>query len=217
MIITISLDCEYDEKVVEKLKSEKNKQGYIKKLIMKDIGITKENVKKRNHGKKAIDLTGKRFGKWTVIERNYEATRPGLTMWVCRCDCGTERNVAASSLLNGTSKQCNECRLQKRKEVDPRKRVNGKLTHTYMTWDAIRHRCYYPSQASYKNYGARGITMCDEWKNDYFAFYDYVSKLDRFGEEGMTIDRIDNDRGYEPGNVRWATRAEQNRHKRDKE
>ena len=56
--------------------------------------------------------------------------------------------------------------------------------------------------------------MCDEWKNNYFAFYDYVSQLDRFGEEGMTLDRIDNEKGYEPGNVRWATQAEQNKHKR---
>lgn len=165
-----------------------------------------------------VDLTGMKIGKWLVLGRDYEGTKPGRTMWFCRCECGNESSVIGQALRNGTSTRCNRCRLESMSgyRADPRRRVNGKFTHTYLTWDAIIHRCYYPSQKSYKDYGARGIKMCDEWKNDYFAFYDYVSQLDRFSKNGMTLDRIDNDKGYEPGNVRWATRAEQNRHRRDR-
>lgn len=167
-------------------------------------------------GRKTIDLTGKVFGNWTVLGRDYENDKLGKIMWFCQCSCGNVRSVIGQALRNGTSTQCRDCwKKEDKHTADSRRRINGKPTKTYNTWDAIIHRCYYPSQSSYKHYGARGIKMCDEWKNDYFAFYDYVSSLDRFGEPGMTLDRIDNEKGYEPGNVRWATRAQQNRHKRD--
>ena len=211
--VHLMFNKKYDMEIINRLESVDNKQGYIKKLILADLGI--EQAEKTHVGRPAHDLTGLRFGKWTVMKRAKELDKPGKTMWICRCDCGNERPVIGQALKNGTSKQCEYCRnKQLINKADQRKRINGKPTSTYTTWDAIRHRCYYKSQASYKDYGGRGITMCDEWKNDYFAFYDYVSKLDRFGEEGITIDRIDNEKGYEPGNVRWATRAEQNRHKR---
>ena len=136
-------------------------------------------------------------------------------MWFCRCECGNVRSVIAQALINKKSTKCNECKYKERK-VDSIRLVNGRRTATYQTWDAIKHRCLYESQASYLNYGNRGIGICEEWKNSYDAFYEYVSQLEHFGEEGMTIDRINNEKGYEPGNVRWATRAEQNRHKRNK-
>lgn len=209
--VSLLLHPEHDKEIIDKLNSEQNKQGYIKNLIKKDLGL---DLTKETHGRKVIDMIGMVFGKWTVIAK--AKSKPGATMWLCRCECGKEKEVAAQALRNGTSTQCSMCRgKQLSSRADPRRRINGKYTPTYLTWDAIMHRCCYPNHVSYKDYGGRGITICDEWKNDYFAFYDYVSKLDRFGEEGMTIDRIDNEKGYEPGNVRWATRAEQNRHKRN--
>lgn len=78
----------------------------------------------------------------------------------------------------------------------------------------MKQRCNNPNDHGYKNYGGRGIKVCKEWEDSFQAFYDYVSVLPHFGEEGRSLDRIDNEGDYEPGNVRWATRKEQNFNKR---
>lgn len=169
-------------------------------------------------GKKAVNLTGMRFGAWTVIEQGPKTSSGSMT-WKCICDCGTIKNVTACDLRNGKSLGCHAClwnrQLHPRAHTDGSRRwVNNKETKVYRRWRAMKERCNNPNNKSYKNYGARGITVCEEWNASFQAYFDYVSKLDYFGEEGYTLDRIDNNKGYEPGNVRWATKSEQERNKR---
>ena len=78
----------------------------------------------------------------------------------------------------------------------------------------MKQRCNNPNHKGYKDYGGRGIKVFEDWEEDFQAFYDYVSKLEHFNEDGYTLDRIDNDKGYEPGNIRWATHSEQRMNQR---
>lgn len=95
-------------------------------------------------------------------------------------------------------------------------KINGKLHGEKIrrSWLSMKQRCLSINNYSYHNYGARGIIVCDEWKNDFKAFYDHITGLERYGEPGMTLDRKNNNGNYEPGNMRWATRHEQNLNKR---
>lgn len=83
-----------------------------------------------------------------------------------------------------------------------------------MVLSGMKSRCYNKNSPAYKDYGGRGITICDEWLNDFNAFYEYISNLDHFNEQGRSLDRIDNNKGYSPDNVRWATAKEQAQNKR---
>lgn len=89
-----------------------------------------------------------------------------------------------------------------------------KKHYLYKTWDMVRQRCYNPNYSSYKNYGARGITMYDGWKDSFVSFSSYIDKELGRRPDGYTLDRIDNDKGYEPGNLRWASHSEQMHNRR---
>lgn len=167
-----------------------------------------------------IDLAGKKFGAWTVLYRT-ENDRNGATMWMCKCDCGTVSAIRGSTLKSGKSTGCHAClwnrQLHPAAHTDGSRRyVNYKETRIFRRWRYMKSRCYDPKNKSYKHYGGRGIAMCDEWKNSFQAYFDYVSKLEHFGEPGYTLDRIDNNGNYEPGNVRYSTRSEQEHNKRAK-
>lgn len=93
---------------------------------------------------------------------------------------------------------------------------HGLIHHRlYRIWGCMKTRCLNPKDEHFPLYGGRGITICDEWKDDFQAFYDYVSLLPHFGEKGYSLDRINNDGNYEPDNVRWATATEQANNKRN--
>ena len=156
-----------------------------------------------------FDLTGMRFGQWHVLGlakmpfREANGRSHG-TRWWCECACGKVKSVAAQSLRNGDSGSCGCVSLL---ALRSRSRTHG-MTRTplYRIWSNIKRRTSDPKSRSYRDYGGRGIRMCDEWFNDFSAFYSYVG--DRPSAE-HSLDRINNDRGYEPGNVRWVLKVVQ--------
>ena len=155
------------------------------------------------------DLTGQKFGRLTVIERA-ENDKNGRARWKCICDCGNEIIVASYNLIKTITRSCG-C-LSK---DFPAHFVHGMHgTKIYRTWNRIKGRCLDQNNNRYRNYGGRGIMICDEWL-DFRKFYNYVSKLEHFNEEGYTLDRINNDGNYCPDNVRWATAKEQAHNKRN--
>lgn len=170
---------------------------------------------------KLIDLTGQKFGRLTVIERAGK-TNHGAAKWACRCDCGNETVVIGDELRKGNTASCG-C-YAKEKAIETAKRYiagknksHGKAgTPIYKEWSEMKRRCLNPKDNSFKNYGDRGITVCERWRNSFEAFYEDVSKLPHFGEKGYSLDRINNNGNYEPNNVRWATAKQQanNRRKR---
>lgn len=158
-----------------------------------------------------VDLTGKRFGKLIVIER--AGSKCGHAAWLCQCDCGNQIIAVGNNL----QKRTNSCGCYQKEMAKKTKTTHGKShSKLHYIWISMKMRCFNPKDKGFKNYGGRGITVCDEWKESFESFYNYASKLPHFGEEGYSIDRINNDGNYEPGNVRWATRKEQNLNRRKK-
>lgn len=162
-----------------------------------------------------IDLVGQRFTRLVVLYRSPQNNSSDKPRWMCRCDCGQTITVSGLLLRDGRTTSCG-CRHREQLASFNRSKKfkHGHAepeTRTYKSWRAMINRCYNHKANNYADYGGRGITVAREWRDEFRNF------LHDLGERpiGMTLDRIDNDKGYGAGNVRWATPAEQTLNRRN--
>lgn len=146
------------------------------------------------------DLTGKRFGR--LVATKYL----GNSCWECQCDCGKITNVGIGDLKNSHTRSCGCLFLE---TIRTHGLANSRL---YKIREGMITRCYKKNSISYDNYGGRGITICDEWLNDFMSFYNWA--MANGYDDNLTIERIDVNGNYEPSNCKWITNSEQSKNKR---
>lgn len=150
---------------------------------------------------RAVDLIGMRFERLSVIKK---VRKNGKVAWVCKCDCGNETQPYSTELLRGRARSCG-C-LQK-EIVSAKFRKHGQYnTRLYRIWSNMIQRCSNPKNNSYYLYGAKGVSVCDEWK-DFASFSSWAAESGY--SDNLSIDRIKTIKGYSPDNCRWATPQEQ--------
>ncbi|MDZ7905216.1 MAG: hypothetical protein U5N55_05140 [Cypionkella sp.] len=151
-------------------------------------------------------LVGRRFGLYVVIGDG--AKHPKKTLVKCQCDCGAIKDVGVNSLISGRSTRCKSCAA-----INPARHTNLKHgmseTPEYQAWASMKARCSNPNLENYARYGGRGISVCDAWAQSFDAFFAHMGPR----PDGRSLDRIDVDGNYEPGNCRWATASEQSQNR----
>lgn len=163
---------------------------------------------------KREDLTGERFGRLIALEFR-GSDNSGHTQWLCECECGNTKIVRSNDLKAGRVVSCGCYWQERRIECNTKHNMCNDHRKLYAEHYNMIKRCHDEKCSNYRNYGARGIKVCDRWREDIHNFYDDVSVLPHFEEDGYSLDRIDNDGDYTPDNVRWATNREQNLNRRN--
>lgn len=153
------------------------------------------------------DLTGLRFGRLHVIERDISSK--GKVRWICKCDCGNMKSIISTHLLSGATTSCGCYQKEKASEANGKHGLSTTSLHN--RWKAIKQRCLNPQNNRYDDYGERGISLCAEWC-EFQNFYNWA--IVSGYKEGLTLDRIDNSKGYYPDNCRWVDYRTNGRNRR---
>ena len=160
-----------------------------------------------------IRMESKRFGRWLVLSERGR-TKQGTVMWRCRCDCGNKKTISGTVLRQGLSRSCGcLCRESCVRNGKAHFKHGLMGTPAYQSWIAMKSRCYNPKAFGYKDYGARGITVCQRWRNKQDGFQNFLRDMGP-RPAGHTLDRKKVNGNYEPDNCRWATAKQQQNNRR---